>query len=80
LVSSDLIKVQLAWLDQGLDEFESQIRLQSYLEAGLDPELAAAAVSAEFYLDEMRNLRERVEQLEQTLTLLTDRQQATKEG
>ncbi len=70
LVSSELMKLQLAWLDQGLDEFESQIRLQSYLEAGLDPDLAAAAVSAEIYLDEIAELRERIEQLEQTVALL----------
>jgi len=73
LLSSDLIKLQLAWLDQGLDEFESQIRLQSYLEAGLDPDLAAAAVSAEIHQDVILELRERVEQLEHTVTILTEK-------
>ena len=73
LFSSDLVKLQLAWLDQGLDEFESQIRLQSYLEAGLDPDLAAAAVSAEIHQDVIVELRERVEQLEQTVTVLTEK-------
>jgi uncharacterized protein YceH (UPF0502 family) len=73
LFSVDLIKLQLAWLDQGLDEFESQIRLQSYLEAGLDPDLAAAAVSAEIHQDVIVELRERVEQLEQTVTVLTEK-------
>jgi hypothetical protein len=73
LFSSDLIKLQLAWLDQGLDEFESQIRLQSYLDAGLDPDLAAAAVSAEIHQDVIVDLRERVAQLEQTITVLTEK-------
>lgn len=73
MFSVDLIKLQLAWLDQGLDEFESQIRLQSYLEAGLDPDLAAAAVSAEIHQDVIVELRERVEQLEQTVTVLTEK-------
>jgi hypothetical protein len=72
LISSALLKLQLAWLDQGLDEFESQIRLQSYLDAGLDPELAAAAVGAELHMDQMTELRERVEQLEYTVALLTE--------
>lgn len=73
MVLSDLIKLQLAWLDQGLDEFESQIRLQSYLEAGLDPDLAAAAVSAEIHQDVIVELRERVAQLEETVTILTEK-------
>ena len=73
MVLSDLIKLQLAWLDQGLDEFESQLRLQSYLEAGFDPDLAAAAVNAERYVDELKELRGRVEQLEQTLAVLVER-------
>jgi hypothetical protein len=68
-----LVKLQLAWLDQNLDEFEAQIRLQSYLEAGFDPDLAAAAASAEIHLDEMIELRERVEQLEQIVTLLAEK-------
>lgn len=69
-MSSELMKLQLAWLDQGLDEYETQIRLQAFLEAGLEPDLAAAAVSAEIYLDEIAELRERVDQLEQAITLL----------
>jgi hypothetical protein len=73
LVSSELVKLQLAWLDQNLDELEAQIRLQSYLEAGFDPDLAAAAASAEIHLDEMIELRERVEQLEQIVTLLAEK-------
>ena len=73
MVLSDSIKLQLAWLDQGLDEFESQIRLQSYLEAGLDPDLAAAAVSAEIHQDVIVELRERVALLEQTVTILTEK-------
>jgi len=71
------MKLQLAWLDQGMDEFETQLRIQSYLEAGLDPDLAAAAVSAELYLDEVRELRERVEQLELEVMLLTERSAPT---
>ncbi len=70
MVPSELMKLQLAWLDQGLDEFETELRLQSYLEAGLDPDLAAAAVSAELHLDEVRELRARIEQLEHTVALL----------
>jgi hypothetical protein len=73
LVSSELMKLQLAWLDQGLDEFESQIRLQSYLEAGFDPELAAAAVSAELHIDTLKELHGRVEQLERMVALLRER-------
>jgi len=71
------MKLQLAWLDQGMDEFETQLRIQSYLEAGLDPDLAAAAVSAELYLDEVRELRERLEQLELEVMLLTERSAPT---
>jgi hypothetical protein len=71
------MKLQLAWLDQGLDEFETQLRIQSYLEAGLDPDLAAVAVTAELYLDEMRDLRERIEQLERTVILLTEKSAPT---
>jgi hypothetical protein len=67
------MKLQLAWLDQGLDEFESQLRLQSYLEAGFDPDLAAAAINAERYLDELRELHGRVEQLEKMLAALVER-------
>lgn len=77
MTSSELMKLQLAWLDQGMDEFETQLRIQSYLEAGLDPDLAAAAVSAELYLDEVRELRERVEQLELEVMLLTERSAPT---
>jgi hypothetical protein len=73
LDSSELMRLQLAWLDQGMDEFESQMRLESYLEAGFDPDLAAAAVSAELHLDEMEKLRDRVERLERTVELLTER-------
>jgi hypothetical protein len=67
------MKLQLAWLDQGMDELESQVRLESYLEAGLDPELAAAAVSVELYQDEVRDLRERITHLEETLERLAMR-------
>jgi hypothetical protein len=77
LVSSELIKLQLAWLDQGLDEFESQMRLQSYLEAGLDPDLAAAAANAEIYWDEVTDLRERMEHLERTVALLMEKLEQT---
>lgn len=77
MTSSELMKLQLAWLDQGMDEFETQLRIQSYLEAGLDPDLAAAAVSAELYLDEVRELRERLEQLELEVMLLTERSAPT---
>jgi hypothetical protein len=70
LDSSELMKLQLAWLEQGLDEFESHIRLQSYLEVGLDPDLAAAAVSADIHMDDLAELRERVEDLEQVVALL----------
>lgn len=73
MVSSELMKLQLVWLEQGLEEFESQIRLQSYLEAGFDPDLAAAAVSAELHLDEVRELRARVDDLERTVVQLTDK-------
>lgn len=69
--SSELMKLQLAWLDQGLDEFEAQMRIESYLEAGLNPDLAAAAVSAELYMDEVEQLRERVAQLEKIVASLT---------
>ena len=69
-MSSELMKLQLAWLEQGMEEFEAHVRIQSYLEAGLDPDLAAAAVAAELHLDEVRELRERVELLERTVTLL----------
>ena len=71
MTSSDLMRLQLAWLDQGLDEYETQLRIESYLEAGLDHDLAVAAVTAELYLDEVRELRNRVEQLEQTVASLT---------
>jgi hypothetical protein len=67
------MKLQLAWLDQGMDDLESQVRLESYLEAGLDPELAAAAVSVELYQDEVRDLRERITHLEETLERLAIR-------
>ncbi len=71
MVSSELVKLQLAWLDQGMDEYEAQARLQSYLEAGFEPELAAAVASAELHLDEVIELRERVEKLERTVAVLT---------
>jgi archaellum component FlaC len=80
LVSSELMKLQLAWLEQGLDEFESQIRLQSYLDAGLDPDLAAAAVRAESYSDEVTELRERVEQLERTVAQLIEKLEQVSSG
>jgi hypothetical protein len=73
LTSSDLMKLQLAWLDQDLDEYEAQTRLETFLEAGLDPDLAAAAVSAEVFLNELVSLRERVEMLEQAVTLLAEK-------
>jgi hypothetical protein len=72
-MQSELMKLQLAWLDQGLDEFEAQVRLQSYLEAGFEPDLAAAVASAEIHLDEVMELRKRVERLEQIVTLLMER-------
>lgn len=71
MVSSELVKLQLAWLDQGMDEYEAQARLQFYLEAGFEPELAAAVASAELHLDEVIELRERVEKLERTVVFLT---------
>jgi hypothetical protein len=81
LGSSELMKLQLAWLDQGLDDYESQFRLEYYLDAGFDPDLAAAAVSAELHLDEVRELRGRIEQLEQAVALLADQlEQATTEN
>jgi hypothetical protein len=67
------MRLQLAWLDQSLDEFEAQVRLRSYLEAGFEPDLAAAVASAEIHLGEMMELRERVEQLEQIVTLLVEK-------
>ncbi len=73
LVSSELMRVQLAWLDQAMDEFEAHIRLQIYLEAGLDPEMAAAAPSADLPIDEMNELRERIDFLEQTVSLILDK-------
>jgi hypothetical protein len=81
LAPSELMKLQLAWLDQGLDEFEAELRLQSYLDAGFDPDLAAAAVSAELHVDEVRELRARIEQLERTVVLLAGQlgQTATEE-
>lgn len=79
--SSELMRVQLAWLNQGLDEYESQFRLEYYLDVGFDPDLAAAAVSAELHLDEVRELRGRIEQLERTVELLTEQlEQATTES
>jgi hypothetical protein len=54
-----------------MDEYEAQARLQSYLEAGFEPELAAAVASAELHLDEVIELRERVEKLERTVAVLT---------
>jgi len=81
LDSSELMRVQLAWLNQGLDEYESQFRLEYYLDVGFDPDLAAAAVSAELHLDEVRELRGRIEQLERTVELLTEQlEQATTES
>ncbi len=73
MVSSELVKLQLAWLDQGLDEFEAQLRLQSYLEAGYDPEMAAAAVNFELHMEEVVVLRERVAELEQKIASLEER-------
>ncbi len=71
--SSELMRVQLAWLDQSMDEFEAHLRLQVYLEAGLDPDLAAAAASAEIHIDEVNDLRIRIEHLEQTMSLILDK-------
>ena len=73
MASTELMKLQLAWLDQGLDEFESQIRLQSYLDAGLEPDLAAAAVSAELHQDMIVDLHERVDHLERAVMLLVEK-------
>jgi hypothetical protein len=80
LASSELMRLQLAWLDQGMDEFEAHIRLQSYLEAGFDPDLAAAAASAEIHLNEVLELRGRVEQLERMVTLLVEKLEKMGEG
>jgi len=73
LVSSDLVKMHLAWLEQGLDEYEAQLRLQSYLEAGFDPEMAAAAVNFELHMDQVVMLRERVDELEEKVAWLVAR-------
>ena len=73
MIASDLMKLQLAMLDQDMDELEAHIRLQTYIDAGLEPELAAAAASVDIHLDEMSELRVRVEQLERTVVLLAQR-------
>ena len=73
MVSSDLVKMHLAWLEQGLDEYEAQLRLQSYLEAGFDPEMAAAAVNFELHMDQVVMLRERVDELEEKVAWLVAR-------
>lgn len=73
MIPSELVKLQLAWLDQNMDEFEAQVRLQSYLEAGFDPDLAAAVASAEIHLNEVMELRERVEQLERKVSSLMEK-------
>jgi hypothetical protein len=65
------MELQLAWLSNGLDEYEAQLRIESYLNAGLDPDMAAGAVAAERYQDEVDDLRLRVEYLERIVTLLT---------
>jgi hypothetical protein len=70
---SELMKLQLAWLDQNMDELEAQVRLQSYLEAGFDPDLAAAVASAEIHLQELRDLRKRVEHLEQVVEQVVEK-------
>jgi len=73
LVSSELVKLQLAWLDQGLDDFEAQVRLQSYIDAGYDPEMAAAVVNFELHMEKVVVLRERMDEMEQKIAWLEAR-------
>lgn len=73
MMLSELMKLQLAWLDQNMDELEAQVRLQSYLEAGFDPDLAAAVASAEIHLHELSDLRKRVEHLEQVVEQVVEK-------
>jgi hypothetical protein len=72
-VSSELIELQLAWLERELEEYQAQIRLQSYLDAGFDPDLAAATVNAELHSDKLEELQSRVEALERLVALLAER-------
>jgi hypothetical protein len=67
------MKLQLAWLDQTMDELEAQMRLQSHLASGFEPDLAAAVASAEVYLDELNDLRDRVDYLEHIVDLLLEK-------
>ncbi len=71
-MTSDLVKLQLAWLEQGLAEYEAQLRMQDYLDAGLDPKLAAAAANAELHQDEIADLYARVERLEKLVAMLIE--------
>lgn len=71
-MTSDVVKLQLAWLEQGLAEYEAQLRIQDYLDAGLDPELAAAAANAELHKNDITDLYTRVERLERLVTLLLE--------
>ncbi len=71
--SWEFVKLQLAWLEQGLDEFEAHMRMQSYLDAGFDPDMAAAAASFEQHVDEFAELQERVAELEQMVAQLMER-------
>jgi hypothetical protein len=71
-MTSDLVKLQLAWLEQGLAEYEAQLRMQDYLDAGLDPKLAAAAANAELHQDEIADLYARVERLERLVAMLIE--------
>jgi len=71
-MTSDLVKLQLAWLEQGLVEYEAQLRIQDYLDAGLDPELAAAAANAELHKNEIADLYARIERLERLVASLLE--------
>jgi len=71
-MTSDLVKLQLAWLEQGMVEYEAQLRVQEYLDAGLDPKLAAAVANAELHEDEVSDLYARVERLERLVAMLIE--------
>ena len=72
-MSLELIQLQLAWLERELEEYQAQIRLQSYLDAGFDPDLAAATVNAELHSDKLEELQSRVEALERLVAMLAER-------
>lgn len=71
-MTSDLVKLQLAWLEQGMTEFESHVRMQSYIDSGMNPQLAAAAASAELHQDDIADLYTRVEHLEKLVAMLIE--------